>query len=129
MLGALALAGAALNAVGGYAGALGALQISAIYPLGALELLVLVEKLDERGDGDVLRAGIDAVAAAGAADARNSPDYRHDLFDSLVFGVGERLKIGEGRGVVEYLLLGVHTAEYHEQALERAAEAHRPRGP
>lgn len=64
VLGAAALAGAALDAGGGFAG-----RVPAIVLLGAVHVVELgqyVERVHDDGDVDVLRARLQAVAAVGA---------------------------------------------------------------
>lgn len=73
---------------------------------------VFVVGLDQKGDVQMGRAGVAAVAAAGAGDPQVPEKNFSSLGEGLPFLLGERPGLGEGGGVFPHLFRGGHSAEH-----------------
>lgn len=73
---------------------------------------VFVVGLDQKGNVQVGRAGVAAIAAAGAGNSQVLEKNLSSLGEGLPFLLSERPGLGEGGGVFPHLFQGGHSAEH-----------------
>ena len=125
MLGAHALAGAALDACARLAGA-GVPVVVLLGAVGVAHLVVDVERLHDGVDVHPFRTALHAVAAVGAGDAGQGRERRAGLVDHPVFFGRERHAVPHNGHVLGHHLRRVHAREHHDHARQRAGEAQGP---
>ena len=127
MLRAGVLALAALHAVGGFSASAGG---EGIFSFGLFQRQIIQDLVvacaEDPRDGDLLRAALGAVAAAGAGDGTPVEDDVLRLGDQRVFLLGHGHEILHGGQVVFHLVHGIHAAEHGEDPFLRGDEAERP---
>ena len=123
MLRADGLALAALHAVRGLMTGQCVDGIVVIIRMPVVVDLLRVHRGEQFRDGDLLRAAVRAVAAAGALDeVLAAEDFLH-LRDGSKLRFAQRLEVLHERDIVLHLLWRAHTGEHHQHAGESRGKA------